>query len=364
MAGDVTPRFSVLLPTHNRADVIGYAIQSVLRQSQQDFELLIVGDGCTDDTAQLVVAFDDARIRWFDLPKAPYYGYANRNIALEEGRGEFIAFMAHDDILFPDHLEILATTLERTGKEWVYSRPLWVDLKGNIVAYPMNLENDSELDVFLNHHNTIPASCVLHQRVCFEKYGYWPEDIPEAADWHFWRRILEGGGRTNFAQCPEPTCLHFVADWRRTQAPTYKSLDEPIVGSLPIPSEHTEQQVFFDAMVTGGDQWVAAMRRRTRRAVDRVAWRAMTELAPRLSAATKSLEETSKCLAQVEAEKEELKREKSALGWEKDALERKRARLQRQLSLVSQQLKAISESTSWRVTSPLRALKNFVTQWR
>jgi glycosyltransferase involved in cell wall biosynthesis len=95
----VSPRFTGLMPTHYRPDVIGFAIQSVLNQSETDFELFIVGDGARPETAAAVGRFTDPRIRWFDLPKTPGFGYVNRNIALRESRGELIAFAADDDLM-------------------------------------------------------------------------------------------------------------------------------------------------------------------------------------------------------------------------------------------------------------------------
>ena len=71
----MSPRFTVLMPTHYRPDVIGFAIQSVLNQTETDFELFIVGDGAWPETSAVVHRFTDPRIRWFDLPKAPGYGY-------------------------------------------------------------------------------------------------------------------------------------------------------------------------------------------------------------------------------------------------------------------------------------------------
>jgi len=97
---------------------LGYAIASVLWQTEQDFELLIVGDGCTDETATVVESFHDERIRWFDLPKAPLSGYANRNLVLSKARGRYVAYAQHDDILFPDHLAQLIATIRASKSEW------------------------------------------------------------------------------------------------------------------------------------------------------------------------------------------------------------------------------------------------------
>ncbi|MBK5577868.1 glycosyltransferase [Ochrobactrum anthropi] len=58
------PLFSILLPTHSRVDVIGYAVQSVLNQTVKDFELLVVGDGCPPETRTILQGFNDPRIRF------------------------------------------------------------------------------------------------------------------------------------------------------------------------------------------------------------------------------------------------------------------------------------------------------------
>jgi Glycosyl transferase family 2 len=85
------PRVSVIIPTYNRSNVLRHAIASVLRQSFADYELLVVGDGCSDDSAAIVAGFADARIRWINLPVNSGHQSAPNNEGLRQARGELIA---------------------------------------------------------------------------------------------------------------------------------------------------------------------------------------------------------------------------------------------------------------------------------
>ena len=201
----------------NRADVIGYAIRSVLWQTDQDFELLIVGDGCEDNTAEVIAAFSDARIRWFDLPKGPLSGYSNRNHVLRQARGGFIAYGQDDDIPAPDHIARLIATLEDTGEDWGYSRPLWVGRDGLVMPFAVDLTQPDQLDHFLDRFNTIPSSCVAHRRDALERVGYWPEDAPRTSDWTCWQRMIKTSASGRAAYCPTPTVLHFQARWKEAE---------------------------------------------------------------------------------------------------------------------------------------------------
>jgi glycosyltransferase involved in cell wall biosynthesis len=161
--------------------------------------------------------------RYGQPAKAPHFGYANRNVALREARGEYIAFAAHDDLLFPDHLRLLVDALEKNNCDWGYSRPLWVSTDGIIVPFATNLRLADELRRFLTVENTIPASCVLYRRHCLDRYGLWPEDVPQAADWRHWIAIIEGGGHEHIGYLETPTCLHFSANWRRSRHASFEA---------------------------------------------------------------------------------------------------------------------------------------------
>jgi len=278
----LSPRVTILLPTHNRADVLACAIRSVLWQTEQDFELLIVGDGCTDGTRDVVAGFRDPRILWFELPKAPFSGYANRNVALRLARGRYITYAQHDDIMLPDHVAQLIAGVEAAGTDWAYSRPLWCLPDGLMLPFLIDLTDDDQLRHFLEVENHIPSCCVLHRRDALERVGYWPEDVAQTADLICWRRIILTSAARRAAHVPVPTALHFRAIWKRGvgDLPAVVRLEEianaapwwPAACKLPVPPGAAEQHVFFDEIAADPAGWATRLRAGVAEIADRLTW--------------------------------------------------------------------------------------------
>jgi len=275
-----SPKFSVVLPTHNRSDVLPFAIESVLSQTKQDFELLVVGDGCTDHTADVVKAYRDSRIRWFDLQKAPHFGYANRNFAFHECRGELIAAMAHDDLWLPDHLEMLYSCFSDDKVELAYSMPVWVLPDGLIVPTPFNLHDPKLFDEFLAlRRNSAAAVCFVHRRSCFIRYGYWDENLTNNGDIEMWGRIIKGGDCKNFRYLRTPTTLHYRANWRTAENAgpveliSWQTRRASLIRVAPqlqielIPGK-SEQEATWRALKADPTGWTSSIREGLVRALD------------------------------------------------------------------------------------------------
>lgn len=121
------PLVSVIMPTYNRSRCIGDSVASILAQDWPDFELLVVDDGSTDDTASVVASLGDARLRYL---ATPHRGVAAaRNTGIESSRGEYLAFCDSDDRLLPDALGFLLGELRAdpafTG---VYGDAYWENM--------------------------------------------------------------------------------------------------------------------------------------------------------------------------------------------------------------------------------------------
>ena len=130
-SGEVKGLVSVVIPSYNRAYIVGHAIESVLRQTYPNVEVVVIDDGSTDDTARVVQAFDE-RVRYIYQPNA---GIAvARNSGITAARGEFIAFLDSDDVWLPWKLEAqMAVLRQRPEVGMVWTDMTAVDESGDVV---------------------------------------------------------------------------------------------------------------------------------------------------------------------------------------------------------------------------------------
>jgi glycosyltransferase involved in cell wall biosynthesis len=132
-----TPRVSVLIPAYNVAPYIAAAISSVLTQTLQDFEILVIDDASCDETFRIASSFDDARIRV--IRHDSNLGVAKaRNTGIDQAEGEFIALLDSDDIAFPNRLATQVTVLDQDQTLMLIgSQTVLMDEKGRTLTGPM-----------------------------------------------------------------------------------------------------------------------------------------------------------------------------------------------------------------------------------
>jgi glycosyltransferase involved in cell wall biosynthesis len=202
---------TVLIPTHNRREHVLMAIESVRLQTRQPEEIIVVADGCTDDTVEAVRALDDERIVVLDLPKGPGNGWIHRNEALRMAKGEVVANLADDDLWMPEHLEHTVELIEAGVAELVQANSCRVfpdgglELQGTDWRVP-----EYRRRYFEEIENRTPSSAVVHKPRAALDAGGW-RTVKSHGDWNLWTRMMESGVRT--AATMEPTALIFEA-WR------------------------------------------------------------------------------------------------------------------------------------------------------
>ncbi|MBZ9759312.1 glycosyltransferase [Mesorhizobium sp. CA8] len=120
--GRLKPLVSVVIATHNRPAVLHQALKSLIGQTLQDWEAIVIGDACRPDTATTVAAFGDARISYIDLSVNFGEQSGPNNIGFARARGRFVAILNHDDLWFPDHLTSMCGWIDATGADVVIAR--------------------------------------------------------------------------------------------------------------------------------------------------------------------------------------------------------------------------------------------------
>lgn len=203
------PLVSVLMPAYNAEAYIGEAIQSVLTQTESDFELLVVDDCSTDGTSDVVCQFDDPRIRLIENP---------HNLGLAESlhqsmplcRGEFIARMDNDDICEPDRLARQVSFLRAHSD---------IGLVGGAIHIFGDAAIQAHTHVFPLEHEDIRATllfyCALaHPTLMFRRdvvargLVAYSDEYRHADDYHLWSRLLTQVRAANLPECVLRYRLH------------------------------------------------------------------------------------------------------------------------------------------------------------
>ena len=206
-----SPAFTIILSTWNRGRHIIPTIRSALAQDFPDFELLVIGDACDDDTAEAVAPFVCDNVVWINLPaRGGSQSFAN-NEGLRQARGGFIAYLGHDDIWAADHLSSLARVFASPeAPDFAVSGALVHGPEGSDVCFVTGI---FEADGAQFEH-FFPPSSLAHRASVIPETGPWraPGKLRYPVDSEFQLRAALAGCR--FASTGEITVHKFASAHR------------------------------------------------------------------------------------------------------------------------------------------------------
>src|SRR5208282_1375871 len=194
-------RVSVIIPVYNGAATIGRALDSVFDQTFTDYEVVVVNDGSTDDTAAVLAGYGD---RIHVVTQANRGLPAARNAAVAASRGELLALIDHDDQWLPQKLALAAAAmLSDPGAVLLYSDMIVVNEAGEEIRRSQirpDTAHAPTMDEMLARIWPITPSTVVMRRDAFDRAGGFCEQLISAEDIHFWLLMREQG---HFIYLPE-----------------------------------------------------------------------------------------------------------------------------------------------------------------
>lgn len=201
-----SPTASVIIPTYNCSGPLRLTLETVLWQDFEDFEVWVIGDGCTDESAEVVASFGDPRLHWVNLPRNSGSPSGPRNEALQRARGQYVAYLGHDDLWFPWHLSSLTACIEQSGASFAHSLGALIGPCGCIGAFALPA-----------HKNSVGASLSpsnwMHRRDMVDTVGPWASHVKYGDDLEFINRVWASGVPMSF--CRQFSVLKFPSVlWR------------------------------------------------------------------------------------------------------------------------------------------------------
>jgi GT2 family glycosyltransferase len=208
--GSRRSRIDVICAAYNRSEAFRPTIDSILAQTVEDWTFIVVSDGSTDDTDDVVRSYDDPRIR---LIRVPAHGHPSepRNIGVAAATAPYIAYIDHDDLWEPEHLQVLLDRLE-SGADLVAAGCRRVD--GNGYEYERTGLTDLVWHPEIQTINVMfEPSRVALARPLMTEVGGWSTNKVGYEDWDLWYRLTRAG--YSFTIAPEHTATQVLAPHTR-----------------------------------------------------------------------------------------------------------------------------------------------------
>lgn len=340
-------RASVIIPCHNKVGTLPLVVDSVLRQSVQDLEVLMLGDGVTEATRAAIEALvaADARVRFLDFPKGANHGEAYRHDAVLAAESDAIFYLCDDDLLLPEHVSDLLALLENAT--FVQSLNGYIRPDGSFGSYAADLSDPVSVEPILDDRiqfNSVSVTGTAHRRSFYLEVGAHWETTPSGwwPDHHQFARMA-----------PHPAYVGATSH-RMT------ALQMPTSGDgrdTWTEQERVAELARWHEVVVAPD------------AQERIDELHLRGLVADLAEARPELARRGKRIADLDAYVEQLHRDVATRDAEIERLHglvgalrarnrRKRQRLERAergVAAAEAELAALRASRSWRLTAPLRA---------
>jgi glycosyltransferase involved in cell wall biosynthesis len=247
-----SPLVSIVVATFNCSHLLRHAIQSVLDSTFDDWELIVVGDACTDDTADVVDRFQDRRLSFVNLPENSGDQAAPNNRGIALSRGKYIAFLNQDDMYFADHLGESVDALERSGADLVWSASAAVRPATEAALQ----DDDWQAEVWgispVGSYSPLSFYCasswMLRRELC-DRVGPWrPPDtlwVTPSQDWLF--RAWRAGARIEFR--PRISVLLIVSGLRKDSYVARQTFEHEYFSRRMRDDPHFRERLFESAAI-------------------------------------------------------------------------------------------------------------------
>lgn len=186
------PFFSVIIPLYNKENYIQNTLKSVLDQNFSDFEIIIINDGSTDSSEEIVLQFKDDRIKYYS--KGNQGVSVARNLGISLAKSNYITFIDADDYWYPNFLETMYHNIKLFPTQKIFTAAIEVELGVKIVRSQYSIPKTGNLEIVDYFKSSLKesvifTSCTVFDKIVFETVGNFDVTMRSGQDTDLWIRI-------------------------------------------------------------------------------------------------------------------------------------------------------------------------------